>query len=54
MFRGNFSLTIEDFTGDLQVLSFTVAEGISQPYRNEGLRGSSRRRFMCFLSRERI
>ena len=29
----HFSLTIEDFTGDLQVLSFTGTEGISQPYR---------------------
>jgi type VI secretion system secreted protein VgrG len=29
----NFSLTIEDFTGYLQVLSFTGTEGISQPYR---------------------
>ncbi len=29
----HFSLTLEDFTGDLQVLSFTGTEGISQPYR---------------------
>ncbi|WP_170245523.1 hypothetical protein, partial [Pseudomonas extremaustralis] len=29
----HFSLTIENFTGDLQVLSFTGTEGISQPYR---------------------
>jgi type VI secretion system secreted protein VgrG len=29
----HFSLILEDFTGDLQVLSFTGTEGISQPYR---------------------
>lgn len=29
----HFSLTIDDFVGDLQVLSFTGIEGISQPYR---------------------
>ncbi|WP_339456196.1 type VI secretion system Vgr family protein [Pseudomonas sp. EA_65y_Pfl1_P120] len=29
----HFSLTIDDFAGDLQVLSFTGTEGISQPYR---------------------
>ena len=29
----HFSLTVEDFVGDLQVLSFTGTEGISQPYR---------------------
>ena len=29
----HFSLTLENFTGDLQVLSFTGTEGISQPYR---------------------
>ncbi|MFL1552461.1 type VI secretion system tip protein TssI/VgrG [Pseudomonas sp. D47] len=29
----HFSLTIDDFAGDLQVLSFTGIEGISQPYR---------------------
>ncbi|MPR04689.1 type VI secretion system tip protein VgrG, partial [Pseudomonas sp. MAFF 212408] len=29
----HFSLTIDDFEGDLQVLSFTGTEGISQPYR---------------------
>jgi hypothetical protein len=29
----HFSLTLEDFTGDLQVLSFTGTEGISQPFR---------------------
>ena len=28
----HFSLSIEDFSGDLQVLSFTGTEGISQPY----------------------
>ncbi|WP_415758609.1 type VI secretion system tip protein TssI/VgrG [Pseudomonas sp. LT1P18] len=29
----HFSLTVEDYVGDLQVLSFTGTEGISQPYR---------------------
>ncbi|TBU76583.1 type VI secretion system tip protein VgrG [Pseudomonas daroniae] len=29
----HFSLTVEDFVGDLQVLSFTGTEGVSQPYR---------------------
>jgi type VI secretion system secreted protein VgrG len=29
----HFSLTIKDFVGDLQVLSFTGSEGISQAYR---------------------
>jgi len=29
----HFSLTIDDFAHDLQVLSFTGSEGISQPYR---------------------
>ena len=31
--EAHFSLTIDDFAHDLQVLSFTGAEGISQPYR---------------------
>src|SRR5471030_2869091 len=29
----HFSLKVEDYEGDLQVLSFTGTEGISQPYR---------------------
>ncbi|MEE5129840.1 type VI secretion system tip protein TssI/VgrG [Pseudomonas alliivorans] len=29
----HFSLTVKDFSGDLQVLSFTGTEGISQPFR---------------------
>ncbi|RMQ42170.1 Rhs element Vgr protein [Pseudomonas cichorii] len=29
----HFSLTVQDYTGDLQVLAFTGTEGISQPYR---------------------
>ena len=29
----HFSLTVEDYVGDLQVLSFTGTEGISQPFR---------------------
>ncbi|WP_028620464.1 type VI secretion system Vgr family protein [Pseudomonas sp. Ant30-3] len=29
----HFSLTVKDYDGDLQVLSFTGTEGISQPYR---------------------
>ncbi|MGY2291437.1 type VI secretion system tip protein TssI/VgrG [Pseudomonas sp. SDO528_S397] len=29
----HFSLTVEDFAGDLKVLSFTGTESISQPYR---------------------
>ncbi|TFB40202.1 type VI secretion system tip protein TssI/VgrG [Pseudomonas sp. F01002] len=29
----HFSLMVEDYVGDLQVLSFTGTEGISQPYR---------------------
>ncbi|WP_371922470.1 hypothetical protein [Pseudomonas sp. H3(2019)] len=29
----HFSLTVEDFRGDLQVLSFTGTEGISQTFR---------------------
>ncbi len=29
----HFSLTVEDYVGDLQVLSFTGTEGVSQPYR---------------------
>ncbi|MFS2160301.1 hypothetical protein ACCD10_23545, partial [Pseudomonas sp. Pseusp122] len=29
----HFSLTINDLEHDLQVLSFTGTEGISQPYR---------------------
>ena len=29
----HFSLTVEEYVGDLQVLSFTGTEGISQPYR---------------------
>lgn len=29
----HFSLSVEDFAGDLQVLSFTGTEGVSQPYR---------------------
>ena len=29
----HFSLTVEDYAGDLQVLSFSGTEGISQPYR---------------------
>ena len=29
----HFSLTIQDSVGDLQVLSFTGTEGISQAYR---------------------
>ncbi|KNH17915.1 type IV secretion protein Rhs [Pseudomonas syringae] len=29
----HFSLTVEDYAGDLQVLSFAGTEGISQPYR---------------------
>ncbi|WP_277419448.1 contractile injection system protein, VgrG/Pvc8 family, partial [Pseudomonas viridiflava] len=28
----HFSLTVKDFSGDLQVLSFTGTEGISQPF----------------------
>ncbi|WP_259741175.1 contractile injection system protein, VgrG/Pvc8 family, partial [Pseudomonas fluorescens] len=29
----HFSLKVEDYVGDLQVLSFVGTEGISQPYR---------------------
>lgn len=29
----HFSLKVEDYVGDLQVLSFTGTEGISQPFR---------------------
>lgn len=29
----HFSLKVEDYEGDLQVLSFRGTEGISQPYR---------------------
>ena len=31
--EAHFSLTVEGFVGDLQVLSFTGSEGINQPYR---------------------
>jgi len=29
----HFSLSVNEFAGDLQVLSFTGTEGVSQPYR---------------------
>ncbi|WP_462381358.1 type VI secretion system Vgr family protein [Pseudomonas sp. Marseille-QA0892] len=31
--EAHFTLTIEDFVGDLQVLSFTGSEGLNRPYR---------------------